>query len=140
MATPTLSHLSRAIRQVEHEDDPMAAARALLPDMELALSDRVDDETATRCWMQLARAAAGGRMAIVRDPTDREAARSACLAALAELPKRRGRPPKPGTKTPIRLDPDVREDLERAVRKGRARSLSEEVNRRCRAAESVPEA
>jgi hypothetical protein len=45
----------------------------------------------------------------------------------------RGRPPKGGYKTPIRLDPDVRADLERAVAQGLAASISEEVNRRCRA-------
>jgi hypothetical protein len=50
------------------------------------------------------------------------------------LKRGRGRPSKGGGKVPIRLDPDVRADLERAVAEGRAASITEEVNRRCRAA------
>lgn len=53
-------------------------------------------------------------------------------------PPRRGRPRKEGVKMPVRLDPDVRADLDRAVVIGRARSISEEINRRCKE-RSVPE-
>lgn len=51
---------------------------------------------------------------------------------------RRGRPRKPGTKLLVRLDPAVRDDLDKAVTDGRARSLSGEVNRRCRAVTDAP--